>query len=451
MNRANQIALFQATNQGLLNIRQAELNYYINLNIAFGTQAALIGGFTYGVFTQNQKNEDYDYSYIFQDIYWITSAGTIAASVHVIITTMLLQVLGPGLALHGPVGSVANAADGLRREQKTVITAFIVMMILFSLSTVLSFWAVMSQESAIGGTVVFIIAGRYWYFYSERIYLRFYWDPEHMLSEQRDSFDPADIPVPGRKVPAPTVSTGGERTVSGGWGSHGNPIHDKNLDRMERMSTNTDEVNANNDNSDTNNAESERSTPAKKRISRFLPRMFSRKERAGDKKESTEGTADTRSFAQSLSGVVAMEGYLTKRENKASSRFYVLLYANAHMFFYESRQVYRHDPRKLIYKRPLIVLDYLVTVFNSEEEGGGGMGGREASMDYAESVVSASAAGDKLGNRKPRGKFEITLTPRDNEGETVRYPWVFRCDTEEELSIWVEALSTVSPSSFQQI
>ncbi|RYH11043.1 hypothetical protein EON65_39035 [archaeon] len=145
MNRANQIALFQATNQGLLNIRQAELNYYINLNIAFGTQAALIGGFTYGVFTQNQKNEDYDYAYIFQDIYWITSAGTIAASVHVIITTMLLQVLGPGLALHGPVGSVANAADGLRREQKTVITAFILMMILFSFSTVLSFWAVMSQ------------------------------------------------------------------------------------------------------------------------------------------------------------------------------------------------------------------------------------------------------------------------------------------------------------------
>ena len=123
-----------------------------------------------------------------------------------------------------------------------------------------------------------------------------------MLSEQRESFDPADIPVPGRKAPAPTVSTGGqERSASGGWGSHGNPIHDKNLDRMERMSTNTDEVNANNNNSDTNNAESERSTPAKKRISRFLPRMFSRKERTGDKKEGAQETADTRSFAQSLS------------------------------------------------------------------------------------------------------------------------------------------------------
>lgn len=104
MNRANQHALFQQTNIGLLGIRQAELNYYINLNIAFGTQAAMIGGFTYSVFTQNQFNEDYEYAELFQDIYWVTSSGTIAASVHVIITTMLLQVLGPGLALHGPIG-----------------------------------------------------------------------------------------------------------------------------------------------------------------------------------------------------------------------------------------------------------------------------------------------------------------------------------------------------------
>jgi len=108
MNRANQSALFQQTNIGLLEIRQLELTYYINLNIAFGTQAALIGGFTYGVFTQNQFNEEEDYSETFQSVYWVTSAGTIAASVHVIITTMLLQVLGPGLALHGPVGETTN-------------------------------------------------------------------------------------------------------------------------------------------------------------------------------------------------------------------------------------------------------------------------------------------------------------------------------------------------------
>ncbi len=185
MNRANQQALFQATNQGLLGIRQQEINYYLNLNLAFGTQAALIGGFTYGVFTQNQKNDENDYAEIMEDIYWILSAATIAASVHVIINTMLLQVLGPGLALHGPVGSIVRATEGMKIEQKQIVTSFIVMMLLFAISTTLSFWVVMNFESAVGSTVVFVIAARYWYYYTERIYLRFYWDPAQNAWDDR--------------------------------------------------------------------------------------------------------------------------------------------------------------------------------------------------------------------------------------------------------------------------
>eukprot|EP01034_Spumella_vulgaris_P037347 gene37347-46081_t len=84
MYKANQEALFQATNQGLVNIRQSEINYYLSVNSAIGTQAALIGGFTYTI--------------------------TVAASVHVIMNTMLLQILGPGLALNGPIGSMARDA-----------------------------------------------------------------------------------------------------------------------------------------------------------------------------------------------------------------------------------------------------------------------------------------------------------------------------------------------------
>lgn len=195
MNRANQYALYQATNQGLLGIRQAEINYYISLNVAFGTQAALIGGFTYGIFTQNQINEANVYSSHFQDIYWVSSSGTIAAAVHVILTTMLLQVLGPGLALHGPIGSMARACEGMRKEQKSIITAFIVMIVLFSISTILSFWAVMSLEAATGATAVWLVASRYYYFYCERIYLRFYWKEEQdywRRSEDHQS-DPAGV------------------------------------------------------------------------------------------------------------------------------------------------------------------------------------------------------------------------------------------------------------------
>ena len=189
MNRANQQQLFQATNQGLLGIRQLEINYYQGLNVAFGTQAALIGGFTYGVFSLNIINHGNGYRYLgtLVDLCWTSSAVTIALSIHVILCTMLMQVLGPGLALNGPVGSMTRATEGMRLELKQIIISFVAMMIFFSISTVLSCWMVMSFEGAVGCTLAFVAAAYYWYYYCERIYLRFYWEREEAGWNPRES------------------------------------------------------------------------------------------------------------------------------------------------------------------------------------------------------------------------------------------------------------------------
>jgi hypothetical protein len=83
----------------------------MTVNNTIGTQAALIGGFTYSVFTQSQVNDENSYGVHVNSAYYVVSAVTVAAAIHVIIVTMLLQVLGPGLALNGPVGSIARAAE----------------------------------------------------------------------------------------------------------------------------------------------------------------------------------------------------------------------------------------------------------------------------------------------------------------------------------------------------
>jgi hypothetical protein len=173
MNRADQHVLLQETNLGVLDIRQSELDYRIDLNTAFGTQAALIGGFSYGVYSQNPLNENTTYSGTFLDLYWAVSAVTIACAIHIILTTMTLQVLGPGLALNGPVGSMAKANDGLRIEQQPVVISFLIMMIFFAISTVLGFWSTFNFYPALISTVIFVVACRYWYVYTERIYCDF--------------------------------------------------------------------------------------------------------------------------------------------------------------------------------------------------------------------------------------------------------------------------------------
>ncbi|KAJ1398267.1 hypothetical protein B484DRAFT_255331 [Ochromonadaceae sp. CCMP2298] len=89
MNRANQHALFQATNQGLISIRQSEIDYHQSLNVAFGLQAALIAGFVYNTFTQNPISEGIG---LLSDFYWAISALTVALCVHVVLCTMLMQV-----------------------------------------------------------------------------------------------------------------------------------------------------------------------------------------------------------------------------------------------------------------------------------------------------------------------------------------------------------------------
>eukprot|EP00601_Ochromonadales_sp_CCMP2298_P033156 CAMPEP_0173353994 /NCGR_PEP_ID=MMETSP1144-20121109/16934_1 /TAXON_ID=483371 /ORGANISM="non described non described, Strain CCMP2298" /LENGTH=244 /DNA_ID=CAMNT_0014302485 /DNA_START=173 /DNA_END=904 /DNA_ORIENTATION=+ len=214
MNRANQQALFQATNQGLLHIRQSEINYYQSLNVAFGTQAALIGGFTYGIFTQNPVNDELGYSVEgILDVYWTVSSLTIALSVHVVLCTMLMQVLGPGLALNGPIGSVARATEGMRIEQKQIIVSFVAMMLTFAVSTVLSFWVVMSFAGALSSTACFVVASYYWWKYCERIWLRFYWD-ESAEGGWKDA-DGASIEDPDDVDPA---TRGINRNNSGGNG-----------------------------------------------------------------------------------------------------------------------------------------------------------------------------------------------------------------------------------------
>lgn len=195
MNRANQSALMQETNIGLLEIRQSELEYHIRVNEALGIQAAFLAGFTYNVFTRHEKYEDYEYAQGVQDVYWVFSSATIACAIHVIIITMALQVLGPGLALNGPVGSITRANEHLRKEQRSLVRSYILMVILFSISTVLIFWFVFSVYSAIVSSILFALALRQWYFYCERIYLRFFWEDTDSRWNERESeaLSPAEI------------------------------------------------------------------------------------------------------------------------------------------------------------------------------------------------------------------------------------------------------------------
>lgn len=94
--RALQAALVQSTNQGLLNIRNAELNYYAAFYLTFGGQATLIGGFLYtGInqihFPDNIQYTDDVYHYL-QLAFWLRLAYRLLLDI-ALLTLSLLAVL----------------------------------------------------------------------------------------------------------------------------------------------------------------------------------------------------------------------------------------------------------------------------------------------------------------------------------------------------------------------
>ena len=496
MIRANQQLLFQSTNQGLLQIRQSEVNYYQSLNVAFGTQAALIGGFTYGVFSLDLINYNNGYTYINElaDMFWISSAITIAMSVHVILCTMLMQVLGPGLALNGPVGSMARAAEGMRIEQKQIIITFVLMMIMFAISTVLSCWVVMNFEAAIGCTIAFFFAAINWYKYCERIYLRFYWNREDagwssVNDAIEDAEDPADM---GKNNPRRNHSTTVATTA------HVKHTPRNLFDLLFHRSKSHDAHSAEHERSphsqqNSNGPPIKRSTSLNSVQSVSLARLMgnatstntlnrsdsdhgSDAHSDGAPSRSGETTTWTPNYTGPHRGGVMLEGYMTKRGGSTQryldfrsepwERRYFTLTNHCSLFIFKTRNDYRTNPKKPMFTRPLHLYEYYIEVYNMNTHS------NDATVETA-SVIDDPA--------NPY-RFQMTLILRENmdnlnfstpvtilTGETgnktsnplltqlntaykqqiYRDHWVLQCDTEEELLQWVAAIRDLCPSCFR--
>jgi hypothetical protein len=435
MYNAQQQALFQQTNQQLISIRQLEINYYTNINVAIGTQAALIGGFAYGVFTQNQAG-DFTYADEFHTVYYILSAVTIASAVHVIVNTMMLQVMGPGLSLNGPVGSMAKAAEGMKAELPQVSYAFALMMISFSLSTMLSFWVVMDLLAAILSTLVFVVAARCWYYYCSRVYYRLYWNPTDEWQNNRDSED-FDIHAASKNPLQTTTNTD-------------NNNNNNVADDGRSLNESTDNHSTYNNFNHNNNSS---------RISRWS-KAFG----VGNKDQGRDNDTpvDLRQALVDLPVAVRCEGYFLKKagdhhkldastSSPASKYFgsasgnwercYFVLFTNGFLYYYKSRQEFKQDPKRYL-KRPLEMVDFKVLVTNSVSAVG--------VEDDKTSVKSGRTAMSGKGNGGSGGikvVCQLDLFPRDNSTTH----WSLRCDTEEELLSWEDALRDVSPTSFDPV
>eukprot|EP00600_Ochromonadales_sp_CCMP1393_P007076 CAMPEP_0174963442 /NCGR_PEP_ID=MMETSP0004_2-20121128/5332_1 /TAXON_ID=420556 /ORGANISM="Ochromonas sp., Strain CCMP1393" /LENGTH=468 /DNA_ID=CAMNT_0016212067 /DNA_START=119 /DNA_END=1525 /DNA_ORIENTATION=- len=177
MIRAQQRAVVQEANINLVNIRSAEVDYFRTFFNQFGTQCALMIGFIAGAVSQVPALANPSHSpYFWIVMYWIGSAGTVAAATHVLVSTVFISVFGQGLAIRGPIGSMISAIDGMIIEQQQVLFFFVVTVVFFAFQAIGMYWVMMDSTSAIVSTVITGIAMWFWYTHSLRIFNRFRWD-----------------------------------------------------------------------------------------------------------------------------------------------------------------------------------------------------------------------------------------------------------------------------------
>ena len=122
----------------LIKIRENELNFYTQNCLAVCTQAALLAGFAYSGLTQVSIPEEANFWV--RLLYISVTVMAMCFEIIAVLNTTLLAIVGPGLALRGPDGSMHPAVDGMMAEYKHALSCFKLGLVCFHLSAGLFGW-----------------------------------------------------------------------------------------------------------------------------------------------------------------------------------------------------------------------------------------------------------------------------------------------------------------------
>ena len=123
-------------------------------------------------------------------LYYITITCAFCANLLVVANTTILSVLGAGMALRGPDGSMMTATDGLYEERKSVFNVFGIGLACTLCSVVLCVWIILHWEAALACMCITLVTIRKVYENYQRVTKRFDFD-ENDTVDFRDIFEGA--------------------------------------------------------------------------------------------------------------------------------------------------------------------------------------------------------------------------------------------------------------------
>jgi len=200
---ADKLQLQSALKQQATALKEKEFNLHHSNLMTVGTQAAVLAGLDITMFIEfNPPNENQWGEYeklcrLLKIVYYGVIVGAFCANMLVVSHTTALSVLGAGLALRGPDGSMMTATDGLYEERRSVFYTFGVGLALTVGSVLVGVWLLLRAEAAIVCWIVTLLTCR-------KIYTNYRRVKRHFLFDENDTVDFSDImngPAAIRGVP----------------------------------------------------------------------------------------------------------------------------------------------------------------------------------------------------------------------------------------------------------
>jgi hypothetical protein len=161
---ADKLQLQSQLRQQAVSLKEKELNLHHSNLTTVGTQAAVLAGLDITMLIEFTPRLVADealgvyYARFLQFIYYIMITAAFCANLRVVAQTTVLSVLGAGLALRGPDGSMMIATDVLYQERRTVFVTFACGLALTCSSVFCAVWLMLHWEAALACQAVVAVA-----------------------------------------------------------------------------------------------------------------------------------------------------------------------------------------------------------------------------------------------------------------------------------------------------
>lgn len=132
-------------------------------------------------------------------VYYCTIVAAFCANMTVVCQTTTLGVLGAGLALRGPDGSMLTATDGLYEERGSVFATFGFGMACTVGSVVLCVWLILHWEAALCCSLLVLLTGRTIWMNYRRVQRKFGYDESETVDFSDIMNGPISLPFSRNK------------------------------------------------------------------------------------------------------------------------------------------------------------------------------------------------------------------------------------------------------------